>query len=164
MLIPENELEIKFVRSSGPGGQNVNRRETKVQVRWNINKSQIFTEEQKEQIRERLKGKITKENDIIVESNKTRYQLKNKETAVWQLNELVNRALKKEKENCYQAKQIGQRKTIRRKKEKIRNQKIPPKNQIFLSYFLQLLQNILRNRNFFTGWAYSRIPPGANNP
>jgi ribosome-associated protein len=95
--IPENELEITFARSSGPGGQNVNRRETKVQVRWNINKSQILIDEEKELIRERLKSQITKEGDIIVESDETRYQPQNREIAVWRLNELVNRALKKEK-------------------------------------------------------------------
>ncbi len=95
--IPESELEIKFARSSGPGGQNVNRRETKVQVRWNIYNSKFLDEEQKELIRERLRNQVTKEGDIIVESDETRYQPQNKEIAIWRLNELVNRALKKEK-------------------------------------------------------------------
>jgi len=95
--IPENELEITFARSSGPGGQNVNRRETKVQVRWNIYNSKILDEKQKELIQERLKSQITKEGDIIVESDETRYQPQNREIAVWRLNELVNWALKKEK-------------------------------------------------------------------
>lgn len=95
--IPENELGIKFARSSGPGGQNVNRRETKVQVRWNVYSSKILDEEQKELLQKRLESQITNEGDIIVESDETRYQPQNKEIAIWRLNELINQALKKER-------------------------------------------------------------------
>ena len=51
--IPENEIRFKFARSSGPGGQNVNKRETKVQGFWNPKESQItesLTTEEKEQL------------------------------------------------------------------------------------------------------------------
>jgi ribosome-associated protein len=101
MEIPENELEIKFVRSSGPGGQKVNKTSSKAQLRWNINDSKIFTGEEKERIQTYLHTRrpslITKENDIIIECDEERHQPKNKEIAIWRLNELINRALKKEK-------------------------------------------------------------------
>jgi len=95
IIIPEREIKFKFARSSGPGGQNVNRRETKVQVRWNIDTSEILDEEQKKQLQNKLS--LTKEGDIIIESDETRYQPRNKEIAIRRLNELINRALKKEK-------------------------------------------------------------------
>ena len=49
--IPLEELNFDFFRSSGPGGQNVNKVSTGVRVRWNIEKSEILTDEQKEKIK-----------------------------------------------------------------------------------------------------------------
>jgi len=95
--IPENEIEIKFIRASGPGGQNVNRRATKVQLRWNIVKSQILSAEQKERLFQSRFVKTTKEGDVIIESDETRHQEQNREIAIWRLNESVNQALKQEK-------------------------------------------------------------------
>lgn len=95
--IPENELGIKYVRSSGPGGQKVNKTSTKAQVRWNLDNSRILTEEQKSLARSRLENLLTKEGDIIIENDKTRSQPQNKEKAISRLNELVNQALKKKK-------------------------------------------------------------------
>ena len=124
--IPENEIEIKFIRSSGPGGQNVNRRATKVQLRWNLNQSQILNEEQKERIRKRLP--ITKEEDLILESEETRYQARNKEIVIQRLNKLINQALKKRKKRVptrpsraarerrlKEKKQISEKKKLRQK-------------------------------------------------
>lgn len=93
--IPDNEIKIKFIRSSGPGGQNVNRRATKAQLRWNINSSNVLTDEQKKLLRKRLL--LTNEGDIIIESDKTRYQARNKELVIIRLNNLINRALRKKK-------------------------------------------------------------------
>ncbi len=95
--IPNNELRFKFVRSSGPGGQKVNKASSKVQVRWNVDNSLILTEGQKSLVRSRLKNLVTKEGDIIIENDETRSQPQNREKAVSRLNELVNQALKKKK-------------------------------------------------------------------
>lgn len=99
--IPENELKFAFIRSSGPGGQKVNKTATKVQVRWNIDNSNIFTEEQKENIRAYIlayhSSLITKENYIILDSEDTRYQPRNKEIVIQRLNKLINQTLKKKK-------------------------------------------------------------------
>jgi len=93
--IPNNEIKIKFIRSSGPGGQNVNRRATKAQLCWNINDSTTLTDRQKELLRKHLS--FTNKGDIIIESDKTRYQRRNKELVIIQLNNLINKALKKRK-------------------------------------------------------------------
>lgn len=95
--IPENEFEIKFVRSSGPGGQKVNKTATKAQLRWNINKSQVLAEEQKERLHRSSIIRVAKEGDVFLESEKTRSQSQNKEIVIQRFNELVNQALKKKK-------------------------------------------------------------------
>lgn len=95
--IPENELEFEFARASGPGGQNVNRRETKVRVRWNIEKTQVLAEEQKEQLRQSSFVQLTIDGDIIVEAQEERIQERNREIAIQKLNKIVNRALEKDK-------------------------------------------------------------------
>lgn len=97
ITIPENELEIKFVRSSGPGGQKVNKTATKAQLRWNIDKSQVLTEEQKERLRQSSIIRVTKEGDVFLESEKTRSQPQNKKIVIQRLNALINQALKKKK-------------------------------------------------------------------
>ena len=127
ILIPEKEIEIKFVRSSGPGGQNVNRRATKAQLRWNINESQTFNKEQKKQIYRQFPSLITKNGDIIIESQEERFQEQNKKTVIRRLNELINKALKKKKKRI-QTKPSKAAKE-RRLKEKKRKSEIKKSRQ-----------------------------------
>lgn len=80
-----SELQFQTSRSSGPGGQNVNKVESKVEVRLNIPASQILNEEQKQKIQQRLKSQLTTEGDLIITSQESRSQVKNKELAVKKL-------------------------------------------------------------------------------
>lgn len=128
--IPENEFEIKFVRSSGPGGQNVNKTATKAQVRWNLDNSQILIEEQKNLVRSRLKNLLTKEGSIIVENDETRHQPQNKTNAISRLNELVNQALKKKKKRiptkpskAAKERRLEEKKRVSEKKKSRQNSK-----------------------------------------
>ena len=95
-LIPENEISETFSRSSGKGGQNVNKVSTKVELRWNVDTSAIFSEEEKERIKNFLKNRITKEGNLIITSQKERSQLQNRKIAQDRLNELIAIALKPE--------------------------------------------------------------------
>ena len=96
--VPESELSIDFVRSSGPGGQNVNKTSTKAQLRWNVGASAVFTEEQKELIRAAAGGRLNAEDEILFASQNQRSQSQNRDEAVRRLQEFVSGALAPKKE------------------------------------------------------------------
>ena len=91
------ELSFTFSRSSGPGGQNVNKVNTKVTLRFSIAESDMLSDEQKVILEEKLANQITKEGELILVSQASRSQLKNKEEAIQKLYDLLNEALKQKK-------------------------------------------------------------------
>ena len=93
MIIPEDELEIKASHAGGPGGQHVNKSNTRITVRWNIKNTRILTEEQKEQVESKLKNTLTEGGELIVHSAFSRSQLQNKEDALNRLADKVCKAL-----------------------------------------------------------------------
>ncbi|WP_320112749.1 alternative ribosome rescue aminoacyl-tRNA hydrolase ArfB [Draconibacterium orientale] len=80
-------------RSSGPGGQNVNKVNTKIELRFNLNDTTIFTETQKQRLGIKLKNRINSEGVIVLFESSERSQLKNKQKAIAKLIELVEKAL-----------------------------------------------------------------------
>ena len=91
--IPENELVFTSSRSSGPGGQNVNKVSSKVELRFNIEDSQVFSEAEKERIYDFLGKKITAGGDIIIISQSERSQLRNREKAKDKFYKILSKAL-----------------------------------------------------------------------
>ena len=91
--IPEAELEFSTSRSSGPGGQNVNKVSTRVTLLWNVDSSPSVTGEQCALLRERLPGRISREGVLRVSSQRHRTQLANREAALRRFAELVAEAL-----------------------------------------------------------------------
>jgi ribosome-associated protein len=93
IVIPEHELEITASRSGGPGGQHVNKTSSRITVRWNVQKSQAFTEAQKHYLMERLASEITSEGDILVSNSTSRSQGQNKQLALDSLAQKLRKAL-----------------------------------------------------------------------
>jgi len=97
--IPDLSSEFSFrtSRSSGPGGQHVNKVDSRVELRFNIENSQLLTELQKEILQEKLENKLTTDGDLIVVSQKERSQLRNKEITIEKLYSLLAKALQPKK-------------------------------------------------------------------
>ena len=91
--IPDHELRIETARSGGPGGQNVNKIESKVQLRWSVGESGIFDEREKERIRRVLTHRLNQDDEVMVDVEEERSQAQNRETAIARLHELVAAAL-----------------------------------------------------------------------
>ena len=88
-----HELSYKTSRSSGSGGQNVNKVETSVTVLWKVEDSTVFTESEKERILLKLKNKINAEGILQTTVSESRTQLQNKKIATEKIQELVNKSL-----------------------------------------------------------------------
>jgi ribosome-associated protein len=92
LAVPEEELTFLTSRSSGPGGQNVNKLETRVTVRFDL-ASASLTDDQRARLRERLATRITRAGILQVTAQRHRTQAANREAAVARLLELLRDAL-----------------------------------------------------------------------
>jgi ribosome-associated protein len=88
-----SEFELATLRSSGPGGQHVNKTETKVEIRFNIVLSKLLTDTEKTLLLHKLAKKLAEDQIIIVTCQQTRSQLKNKTIALDKLNHILNQHL-----------------------------------------------------------------------
>ncbi len=91
------EITFQTSRSSGPGGQNVNKVESRVELRWHLQQSQVLTDIQKQLILEKLANQLTAEGYLLVTAQYDRSQLRNKEIALARFHELLQKSLRRPK-------------------------------------------------------------------
>ena len=97
LTIPAGELSMSFARSGGPGGQNVNKVSSKVELRWNPVTSTALTTDDRALLLERLRNRLTNDGTLIVTSTLTRDQLKNRDDAAGKLALILRAALHRDK-------------------------------------------------------------------
>jgi len=88
------ELNFKAVRSSGAGGQHVNKVSSKIELFFDLNNSSELTEDEKKLLFKNLSAKLTKENILILTCDESRSQHKNKEIVIKRFLEIITKGLK----------------------------------------------------------------------
>jgi len=97
IFIDENEIEEQFIRSSGPGGQHVNKVATAVQIKFNIDESENLPGYVKKQLKEQAANRINKDGEIVIYSQVHRSQAKNRDEALNKLILLIEKASRKKR-------------------------------------------------------------------
>ncbi len=97
LVIPPDELRARAVRSSGPGGQNVNKVATKIELRFSVAKSRALGERRKSILFRRLARRLTAEGELLVRASRHRERARNLADARERLAETLREALRPEK-------------------------------------------------------------------
>jgi ribosome-associated protein len=124
-----SELIFKAVRSSGSGGQHVNKVSSKMELHFNLDNSESFSDEEKQLLLKTLSNRLTKDNRLILQCDETRSQHKNKELVIKRFLDLIKEGLivpKKRKPTKISKSIIRKRKESKRKQsQKKVNRKTP---------------------------------------
>jgi len=91
------ELAWQTSRASGPGGQNVNKVESRVELRWHLLNSQLLSEAQKQLLLEKLAPRLTADGYLLVVAQDDRSQLRNRELALGRFHQLLQKSLHRPK-------------------------------------------------------------------
>ncbi|HTO52589.1 MAG TPA: alternative ribosome rescue aminoacyl-tRNA hydrolase ArfB [Myxococcota bacterium] len=87
--IPESELHFSFARSSGPGGQNVNKTATKATLRWDVLHSPALSEDVRQRFLRAYASRVTREGELVIQAQRQRDQARNAAECVQRLAEML---------------------------------------------------------------------------
>ncbi|GDX50996.1 aminoacyl-tRNA hydrolase [Bacteroidota bacterium] len=130
-----SELIIKATRSSGKGGQNVNKVSSRIQLFYDVVNSNGISDEEKKMIQHKLKNKLSDEGVLLLDVQEDRSQLANKKIALKKLEEVLTNALKKNKKRIKTAVSAGAKKKrlagkkILGEKKQLRQKKYSPREE-----------------------------------
>ena len=132
LVIPSNEIKWRFSRSSGPGGQNVNKIESRVEIIFDLKDSKVLNDYQKEILKRNLKNKLVN-NSLRLAVQEHRNQLLNRQVALMKFSLIIKNALKKpfKLRKSTQPTKASQKKRIEVKKKRGELKKSRQKEKIY---------------------------------
>jgi len=93
LVVPESEITVRRTRSGGPGGQNVNKVATRIELEFDVGRTRALDDDQRARVRERLGSRLSREGVLRVVSQRFRSQVRNEEDARARLAALLAAAL-----------------------------------------------------------------------
>ena len=132
LVIPSNEIKWRFSRSSGPGGQNVNKIESRVEIIFNLEDSKVLNDYQKEILKRNLKNKLVN-NSLRLLVQEHRNQLLNRQLALMKFSSIIKNALNKpfKLRKSTQPTKTSQKKRVEVKKKRGELKKSRQKEKIY---------------------------------
>ncbi|WP_288225466.1 alternative ribosome rescue aminoacyl-tRNA hydrolase ArfB [uncultured Prochlorococcus sp.] len=132
LVIPSNEIKWRFSRSSGPGGQNVNKIESRVEIIFDLEDSKVLNDYQKEILKRNLKNKLVN-NSLRLAVQEHRNQLLNRQLALMKFSSIIKNALNKplKLRKSTQPTKASQKKRVEVKKKRGELKKSRQKEKIY---------------------------------
>lgn len=118
LAIDEGEISLQFIRASGPGGQNVNKVSTAVQLRFDVAHSPSLPDDVRTRLMHLAGNRLTRESELVIEAKRFRSQERNREDAIGRLVELIRRATEKPKPR------VATRPTLASRKRRLEGKKL----------------------------------------